>query len=261
MDRVIINRTKEFGTINNTIKTNDELWAFVRACLKVGRAHLIIDTDETVMYNCDPEPAIEHAATNIDHVRYSKIKKKNMLVVHPVDSSTDFLCAAYRNHDCNVIRERLDDSFLNAMILMHDTIVLMGHGTHQGLINTVSGGYAITQGHSKKLAHKNTFMIWCNADEYVRQSRFANNTRDIAYTGMIISEWQEANYCGVTTAKDYHIEESNLKLALMLNNAISSPPMHFTQYASAMYQPGDNPVMQFNSTNFYVKANKITSNP
>jgi len=46
----IINRQAQFGTLNGVITKNTEIQAAVNKAIKEGRAKLLIDTDETLMY-------------------------------------------------------------------------------------------------------------------------------------------------------------------------------------------------------------------
>ena len=52
----IINRTANFGTLNGVITKNNEIQSEVNKAIKEGRAKLLIDTDETLMYEI-AEPA------------------------------------------------------------------------------------------------------------------------------------------------------------------------------------------------------------
>ena len=48
--KIIINRTANFGTIDGVIKPNNELLSIVFKALKAGKAELMVDTNETLMY-------------------------------------------------------------------------------------------------------------------------------------------------------------------------------------------------------------------
>lgn len=48
--KAIINRGKEFGTLNGVYTLNSEIKKIVNSKLKEGKAKLIVDTDETLMY-------------------------------------------------------------------------------------------------------------------------------------------------------------------------------------------------------------------
>ncbi len=48
--KAIINRQENFGTLNGVITTNIEIRKVVNQHLKKGTAKLLIDTEETLMY-------------------------------------------------------------------------------------------------------------------------------------------------------------------------------------------------------------------
>jgi len=48
--KAIINRTRLYGTLNGVITLNSEIKKLVFEALKKGTAKLLIDTDETLMY-------------------------------------------------------------------------------------------------------------------------------------------------------------------------------------------------------------------
>jgi len=48
--KAIINRKLNFGTLNGVITKNDEVRKVVNQHLKKGTAKLLIDTEETLMY-------------------------------------------------------------------------------------------------------------------------------------------------------------------------------------------------------------------
>jgi len=48
--KAIINRKAEFGTLNGVISKNEEVRKIVAQHLKQGAAKLLVDTEETLMY-------------------------------------------------------------------------------------------------------------------------------------------------------------------------------------------------------------------
>jgi len=48
--KAIINRTKTFGTLNGVITKNEEIRKVVNQHLKQGTAKLLVDTEDTLMY-------------------------------------------------------------------------------------------------------------------------------------------------------------------------------------------------------------------
>ena len=56
----IINRTANFGTLNGVITKNDQIQSEVNKAIKEGRAKLLIDTDETLMYEIAEPTAVSN---------------------------------------------------------------------------------------------------------------------------------------------------------------------------------------------------------
>ena len=55
--KAIINRTKTFGTLNGVITKNEEIRKVVNQHLKQGTAKLLVDTEDTLMYElCEQKP-------------------------------------------------------------------------------------------------------------------------------------------------------------------------------------------------------------
>jgi hypothetical protein len=48
--KAIINRTQTFGTLNGVIAKNEEIRSVINHHLKQGTAKLLVDTEETLMY-------------------------------------------------------------------------------------------------------------------------------------------------------------------------------------------------------------------
>lgn len=49
----IINRGQTYGLLNDKICLNEEIIKIVSLYLKVGKARLVLDTDDTLMYKLD----------------------------------------------------------------------------------------------------------------------------------------------------------------------------------------------------------------
>jgi hypothetical protein len=137
------------------------------------------------------------------------------LVIHPQDSSTDFLIPIYMNlksfpdfDDVTIIRGGMTKDEVNEQIKQHDRIMMMGHGSPSGLFSVGkfqgSFGLIIDQTTVPLLQEKECIFIWCNADKFVE----AHNLKGL-YSGMFISEVMEANYCGLPGTPQDIVTESN----------------------------------------------------
>ena len=115
--------------------------------------------------------------------------EKTTLVIHPKDASTDFLARIYADKDWDVIRAWYkDQASLKWFMDRYDRIIMMGHGTPSGLLNTGTfykdwQPYAIDNFFVDLLQKKETISIWCHSDQFARQYKLPG-----FHTGMIISE-------------------------------------------------------------------------
>ena len=136
------------------------------------------------------------------------------LVIHPKDSSTDFLTPIYMNlksfpdfDDVTIVRGGVTKAEVNQLITEHDRIMMMGHGSPSGLFAVGQfgmQGFIINHTTVPLLENKECIFIWCNADRFVE----ANNLKGL-YSGMFISETSEAAYCGLPGTPQDEVTESN----------------------------------------------------
>ena len=164
------------------------------------------------------------------------------LIIHPNDPTTDFLSVIYDDTDWTVLREIGSKASLLMAIKDHDHIIMMGHGSPQGLFDILKSRMVIDSTFVFVLRDKQCTCIWCNADEFVQKYKIKG-----MYTGMVISELEEAiNYC--VRPEDDEIENSNLKFATAVREALKhiDPVFKFKQ----MYE-GDGEVFEFNRQRFY----------
>lgn len=140
------------------------------------------------------------------------------LIIHPDDRSTDFLRPIYQNiPSATVITKNITAETLMNVIRSNDQIIMMGHGSPNGLFNVSSIGrslFAIGKEHIDLLRDKKNIFIWCNADQFVRDHNLPGLS-----TGMFISEVSEANYCGVLT-EQAQVDTSNNLFAEVLGNSL-----------------------------------------
>jgi hypothetical protein len=168
-------------------------------------------------------------------------RKQTTLVIHPSDTTTDFLNVIYQGTDWTVINHDIPDQSLRTLISRHDRIIMLGHGFPGGLL-----GYdkiVINASHLDLLRTKKLVGIWCFANQF-----FEPNGLLGIYTDMIISEPQEAEVFGVEYT-DGFIDRSNKLFALAVRDSIiSDEPI---QTFKEMYRSNLNPVIKWNQDNFY----------
>lgn len=165
------------------------------------------------------------------------------LVIHPKDTSTDFLSDIYSGKDWTVITTNISKSKLKTLIKEHDRIVMLGHGTENGLIGF--DRFVINSELVYLLREKHCVCIWCNADKFVEKYKLKG-----FYTGMIISEDIEANmYCVKATYDE--IKESNKLFATAIKESIDSENSeNMVEKAKSIYNL-DTYIVKFNKENLY----------
>lgn len=127
------------------------------------------------------------------------IKIKNMLIVHIISTDdTRQFSTIYRgieNDNTNRILINPTSSQLRQSIIKEtDRIVLIGHGTENGLLNQNLNGYIIDSGWVNLLRGRNVIGIWCNASNF-------GDRYDLTgfFTSMFISNRNELIECGFDT--------------------------------------------------------------
>ena len=177
------------------------------------------------------------------------------LVIHPRDGTTTFLNRVYEDlNEVTLVRGGADQAQIRDMIDSHDQVMLMGHGTANGLLSVGQfpdvTGYVVDAHLAPALAEKkNAVFIWCNADQYV----IANELWGF-YTGMFISEVCEAYLMGLTCASERQVKESNVWFGRTVGNAAKRGVEQM--YAAATDRYGRlakcNPVVQYNHARMYI---------
>ena len=125
--------------------------------------------------------------------RYSKDSSLNSqvsdtLVIHPDDYTTEFLNEIYKGKGWDVItKPRLRPRNLKDAIFDHKRIIMLGHGTPQGLLGHY--GYMIDRSLAPILRQRDVVAIWCHADQFMNRHRMKG-----FYSGMFISEEAEATF-------------------------------------------------------------------
>ena len=176
------------------------------------------------------------------------------LVLHPQDSSTDFLKPIYAGikRKTVIVKDTSRDKLLSA-IKSHDTIIMLGHGSPSGLFNVSGigkGVMAIGESLVEELRGKQLIAIWCNADKFIERHGLK-----ALYSGMFISEVSEAFYCGVQ-GDQAMVNESNSTFAALLGNMLSDTSMDlektFDMVLESYEELGEvNAVAKYNSDRFY----------
>jgi len=159
------------------------------------------------------------------------------------------LSIVYRNKpDWTVCRDNgISKNALIKLIQNHNRIIMLGHGTPFGLINSACSGYLIDDSYANLLRTKECVSIWCYSDEYFKR----NNIKG-SHTGMIISEVsEEAFILGDIPLEANEIYSNMVKFSKIVGECIDKSPEDMKQHILNNYA-GDDPVTQFNRKNIIV---------
>lgn len=167
------------------------------------------------------------------------------LLIHAEDPTTDFLSTIYDGKDWTIVKKNIGKSKLKSLIKEHDIIVMMGHGTEKGLVNT-DFNFLIDGQYVYLLREKTCIGIWCNANQFFKK----HSLKGLA-TGMIISDTMEANlYCIDATYQE--VEDSNFKFAQSVKHSLILEDLKLTKdKIQETYEVKDG-VTEFNQKNIHL---------
>ena len=165
------------------------------------------------------------------------------LVIHPKDSTTDFLSEIYKDKNWTVTNTNTSKKFLKDQIKTHDRIIMLGHGTEKGLLGF--NKFVIDSTWVYLLRDKNCVCVWCNADKFVEKYNLNG-----FYTGMIISELEESYLYSIPTDIS-SINESNKMFALSIKDSILIEDDKILDNIKSLYDSSNNNIIKFNKQNLY----------
>jgi hypothetical protein len=165
------------------------------------------------------------------------------LVIHPKDQTTDFLSTIYQDKDWTLITNNTSKKYLKEQIKSHDRIIMLGHGTENGLLGFDK--FVIDSTWVYLLREKHCICIWCNANLFVDKYDLKG-----FHTGMIISEYEEALMFSIPT-NSFFLNESNTDFAHAIKHSIDSSDM--LNSVISLYD-GNSAVVIFNKQNLYFKS-------
>jgi hypothetical protein len=203
-----------------------------------------------------------------DEPNFKEIVNKNVssgpnLVIHPDDRTTDFLDPSYAGLNATVLTTEKDMFNLRENMRKHDRIIMMGHGSPAGLMMpriTIHGvdlvddelkrysAYTLGSSFVNILKTKPIVAVWCNADKFVVPYDLHG-----FYTGMVISELCEANYCKVNMCDQDDLDESNDLFTKALTAAIKIPSAESVNVFKEIYNNPNNTIMVYNRQRIYYR--------
>ena len=143
------------------------------------------------------------------------------MTIHASDPTTQFLSLLYKQRrDLSVhITETSTNSAVQRAIREADTVLMLGHGNKFGLFSVpdkdgVYRRFMVDGRYVQFLRDKTCIGIWCYANLFAEQYNLQG-----LFSGMIISELQEAIDNGITTTKE-EIDVEMVKFTQRLRDCI-----------------------------------------
>ena len=175
-----------------------------------------------------------------------------MTVIHSTDPTTQVLSILYQQREevRMLITERNTSSDVQRAIRTDDVIMMLGHGNEYGLFSKPDkkGDYRrflITDRHVQFLRDKTCIGIWCHANKFAEKYKLHG-----LFSGMIISELQEAIDLGVPATKD-EIDREMEKFTIRLKECVESYGLEQTPLRMKELDDVQSPLTTFNYGNLY----------
>lgn len=175
-----------------------------------------------------------------------------MTVIHANDPTTKVLSQLYeqRKDITAHITEMSTNGAVQRAIREDDVIMMLGHGNEYGLFSKPekNGDYKrflITDKHVQFLRDRTCIGIWCYANKFAEKYRLHG-----LFSGMIISELQEAIDLGVQATKD-EIDMEMEKFTIRLKECVESYGLEQTPLRMKELDDVQSPLTTFNYGNLY----------
>ena len=175
-----------------------------------------------------------------------------MTIIHATDPTTQVLSLLYQQREDvrMLITERNTSSDVQRAIRSDDVVMMLGHGNEYGLFSKPekNGEYRrflITDKHVQFLRDKSCIGIWCYANKFAEKSKLHG-----LFSGMIISELQEAIDLGVAATKE-EIDKEMEKFTICLKDCIETYGLEQTPFRIKEYDDVQSVLTKFNYSNLY----------
>ena len=175
-----------------------------------------------------------------------------MTVIHANDPTTRFLSVLYDTREdlTSHVTETSTNSDVIRAIRASDTIVMLGHGNEYGLFSKPSKNgkyerFMITDRHVQFLRDKTCIGIWCYANQFTKRYGLHG-----LFSGMIISEFQEAIELGIPATED-EIHTERERFALRLKNCIEAYSLEEIPARMKSLNDTQSELTRFNYSNLY----------
>lgn len=176
-----------------------------------------------------------------------------MIVIHPKDKTTTFLKAIYAGkRNVTLIDEAWNSRNIREAIgtaPKEEKIMMLGHGYNGGLFSPYGGERFAREIVNSKLAYllrEHTCIgIWCNANQFAEKYGLKG-----LFSGMIISEQEEAWDCGVDIDGE-DIDLSNNQFASDLEYCLRRYSLDLVPEKMKELQDYHSPLKDFNYSNLF----------
>ncbi len=175
-----------------------------------------------------------------------------MTVIHATDPTTQVLSLLYQQREDvrMLITEGNTSSDVQRAIRSDDVVMMLGHGNEYGLFSKPekNGEYRrflITDKHVQFLRDKSCIGIWCYANKFAEKYKLHG-----LFSGMIISELQEAIDLGVAATKE-EIDKEMEKFTIRLKDCIETYGLEQTPFRMKEYDDVQSELTKFNYSNLY----------
>ncbi len=177
-----------------------------------------------------------------------------MLVLHPEDATTAMLSKLYEGTGAEVITQFGTNAEIKSALnhlSRSRRLMMLGHGTPSGLIGKNAKGemrLVVNHSHAYYLRKHgaNIVAVWCYADLFARREGLHG-----LFSGMIISEMEEAEMLGVPTTEE-ELARENVKLAQRLRMLLDQGvPLHEMPARMLALDDVHSPLTTFNYKNFF----------
>ena len=179
------------------------------------------------------------------------------LVIHPDDRSTDFLRAVYAGlENPTVVTGGVSVEEVHQMIMEHDRVIMLGHGTPSGLMSVgnfssiESSFFVVDERIAEELAKKeNNIYIWCYASDFVK----AHGLKGFC-SGMFISEVLEAEMMGVRNQSQEAVDAQCEYFCDLVGAVADKPANEIFEHVSKEYGKWVEkcPITKYNHERLYV---------
>ena len=175
-----------------------------------------------------------------------------MTIIHATDPTTQVLSHLYQQREDvrMLITERNTSSDVQRAIRSDDVVMMLGHGNEYGLFSKPekNGEYRrflITDKHVQFLRDKSCIGIWCYANKFAEKYKLHG-----LFSGMIISELQEAIDLGVAATKE-EIDKEMEKFTIRLKDCMETYGLEQTPFRMKEYDDVQSELTKFNYSNLY----------